>query len=73
MIDQGSRLAISRGCDQIPDEAFNILIPLVVIETVHKDGPADGFHVLLSELTLVAPMGKDICPPSPTAKQIFSM
>lgn len=73
MVDQGSRLAVRRGRDQIPDEAFDILIPLVMIEAVHEDGPADGFHVLLSELTLVAPVRKDVCPPSPAAKQIFSM
>lgn len=44
-----------------------------MIETVHKDGSADGFYVLLGELALVASVGKDICPPSPAAKQIFSM
>lgn len=73
MIDQGSRLAVRRGRDQVPDEAFDILIALVMIETVHKDGSADGFYVLLGELALVASVGKDICPPSPAAKQIFSM
>lgn len=73
MIDQGARLAVSRGCDQIPDEAFDVLIPLVVVETVHEDGSADGFYVLLSELTFVAPVRKNVCPPSPTAKQKFSM
>lgn len=73
MIDQGSRLAVRRGCDQVPDEAFDILIPLVMIETVHEDGSADGLYVLLSELALVAAMGEDICPPSPAAKQTFSM
>lgn len=73
MIDQGARLAVGRGCDEVPDEAFDVLIPLVMVETVHEDGSADGFHVLLGELTFVASVGKDVCPPSPTAKQTSSM
>lgn len=73
MIDQGSSLAISRGCDQIPDEALDILISFVMIETVHKDRPTDGFYILLGELTFVASVGKDVCPPSPAEKQIFSL
>ena len=73
MIDQGARLAVSSGCDQIPDEAFDVLVPLVVVETVHEDCSADGLHILLSELTFVASMGKDVRPPSPAAKQVFSM
>lgn len=73
MIDQGTCLAISSGRDQVPDEAFDVLIPLVMVETIHEDGPADGLDVLLSELTLVASMGKDVRPSSPAAKQIFSM
>lgn len=72
MIDQGSSLAISRGCDEIPDEAFDILIPSVMIKTVHQDGSADGFNILLSELTFVASMGKDVCPPSPATKQTLN-
>lgn len=70
MIDQGSSLAISCGCDQIPDEAFDILVPFVMVETVHQDGSANGFHILLSELTFVASMRKDVCPSAPAVKQI---
>lgn len=73
MIDQGACLAVGRGRDEVPDEAFDVLVPLVVVEAVHEDGPADGLHVLLAELTFVASVGKDVCPPSPTAKQTSSM
>lgn len=73
MIDQGSRLAVGCGCDQVPDEAFDVLIPLIMVETVHEDCSADSFHILLSELTFVASMGKDVRPPSPAAKQVFGM
>lgn len=73
MIDQGSSLAISRGCDQIPDEAFDILVPFIMVETVHQDGSANGFYILLRELTFVASVGKDVCPPAPTVKQIACM
>lgn len=73
MIDQGSSLAISRGCDQIPDEAFDILVPFVVVETVHQDGSANGFYILLCELTFVASVGKDVCPSAPAVKQIACM
>lgn len=34
MVDQGSRLAIGRGRDQIPDEALDVLVPPVVVEAV---------------------------------------
>jgi hypothetical protein len=44
-----------------------------MVETVHKDGSADGFHILLGELTFVASMGQDVCPPAPAKKQITSM
>lgn len=73
MVDQGSSLAIRCGCDQIPDEAFDILIAFVMIKTVYQDGSADSFDILLSELAFIASVGKNVCPPSPTAKQIFSM
>lgn len=73
MVNQCSCLAISCGCDQIPDEAFDVLISLVMVETVHEDGSADGFYIVLSELAFVASMRKDVCPPSPTAKQTLSM
>lgn len=69
MIDQGARLAVGRGRDEVPDEAFDVLVPLVVVEAVHEDGPADGLHVLLAELTFVASVGKDVCPPSPTVDE----
>lgn len=70
MVDQGPRLAISRWRDEIPDEALDVLVPPVVVEAVHKDGPADGLHVLLAERALVAAMGEDVCPPPPAAKQM---
>lgn len=70
MVDQGPRLAISRWCDEIPDEALDVLVPPVVVEAVHKDGPADGLHVLLAEWALVATMGEDVRPPPPAAKQM---
>lgn len=73
MIDQGSRLAVSGGCDQIPDEALDILIPSVMVEAVHQDGSADGFYVMLSELTLVASVGKDVCPSAPAVKRAASL
>lgn len=73
MVDQGPRLAISRGCDEIPDEALDVLVPPVVVEAVHKDGPADGLHVLLTERALVAAMGEDVRPPPPAAKQTWTV
>ena len=69
MVDQGPRLPISRGCDEIPDEALDVLVPPVVVEAVHKDGSADGLYVLLAERALVAAMGEDVRPPPPAAKQ----
>lgn len=73
MVDQGTCLAVSRGRDQIPDEALDVLVPLVMGEAVHEDGPADGLHILLSELAFVASVGKDVRPSPPAAKQACSM
>lgn len=72
MVDQSPGLAVGRGCDEIPDEALDVLVPPVVVEAVHEDGPADGFHVLLGELTFVASVGQDVCPPPPAAKQTLT-
>lgn len=69
MVEQGSSLAVGGGRDQVPDEALDVLVASVVIEAVHQDGSADGFHVLLSELTFVASMGQDVRPATPAGKQ----
>lgn len=69
MIEQGSSLAIGRGSDQVPDKALDVLVPSVVIQTVHQDGSADGFYIVLRELTFVASVGQDICPAAPAGKQ----
>lgn len=73
MIEQGSSLAVGCRSDQVPDKALDVLVPAVVIETVHQDGSADGFYVLLSELTFVPSMGQDVCPAAPAGKQRGSM
>lgn len=69
MIEQGSSLAVGGRRDQVPDKALDVLVPSVVIETVHQDGSADGLYVLLSELTFVASMRQDVCPAAPAGKQ----
>lgn len=69
MIEQGSGLAIGRRRDQVPDKALDVLVSSVVIETVHQDGSADGFYILLRQLTFVASVGQDICPAAPAGKQ----
>lgn len=46
MVNQGARLSICSWSDQIPDETFDIFITFVMIKTVHKDSPADGFYIL---------------------------
>lgn len=73
MVDQGACLAVGRGRDQVPDEALDVLVPLVMGEAVHEDGPADSLHILLSELAFVASMGKYVRPPPPAAKQACNM
>lgn len=69
MVEQGPSLAICRGRDQVPDKALDVLVPSVVIETIHQDGSADGLYILFSQLTFVASMGQDICPAAPAGKQ----
>lgn len=46
MINQSSSLPICSWSDQIPDETFDIFIPFIMIKTIYKDSPADGFHIL---------------------------
>lgn len=36
-----------------------------MVETVHQNGTADGFHVLFCKLTLETPVRKNICPSAP--------
>lgn len=65
MVEQGPRLAVFRGGDQVPDEAFDVLVAPVVMQAVNEQGPADGLHVLLLQGALVAAVAQDVIPATP--------
>lgn len=58
-------LAVLGGADEVPDEAFDVLIASVVEKTVDQDGPADGLHVPLGKTALESSVGQDLPPSAP--------
>lgn len=65
MILQSLILAVLRRRDEIPDKTLNLLIPLVVFDAIHQQGPTNHLHVFLIQVPLEPPMGQDIFPASP--------
>lgn len=55
---------LSRG-DQIPHEAFDLIVSAVMNQAVGQQGPANGLHVPLGQLLLETPMFEDVCPSTP--------
>lgn len=68
MILQFFCLAIFSRANQVPNKAFDVLIPTVVQKTVHKDGTAYCLHISFSHASLKASMRQNISPTSPTNK-----
>lgn len=58
-------LSVFGGRDQLPDEALDLLVPFVVLDAVHQQGPADHLHVLLVQMPLEPPVRQDVLPPAP--------
>lgn len=52
--------------DQVPDEAFDVLITAVMQQAVGQEGSADGLHISLLQGALEATMSQDVTPPTPT-------
>lgn len=62
---EGLGLPIFGRCDQFPNETLDLLVPLVMLDTVYQQGPANHLHVLLIQMPLESPMSQDVLPPAP--------
>ena len=65
MVLEGLGLPVFGRCDQFPNEALDLLVPLVMLDTVDQQGPANHLHVLLIQMPLEPPVGQDVLPPAP--------
>lgn len=70
MVLQRLGLPVFSRCDQFPNETLDLLIPLVVLDTVHQQGSANHLHVLLIQMPLESPMSQDVLPPAPAERGI---
>jgi len=62
---------LGRG-DQVPHEAFDLVVSAVVDQAVGQEGSADGLHVLLRELLLKTPVIENILPTTPPGKPRYN-
>lgn len=65
MVLEGLGLPIFGRCDQLPNKTLDLLVPLVMLDTVHQQGTANHLHVLLIQMPLEPPMSQDVLPPAP--------
>lgn len=66
MVLEGLGLPIFGGCDQFPNETLDLLVPLIMLDTVHQQGTANHLHVLLVQMPLESPVSQDVLPTTPT-------
>lgn len=57
--------SVLSGGDQVPHEAFDLVVSTVMDQAVGQQGSADGLHVPLGQLLLEAAVCKDVLPPTP--------
>lgn len=62
---EGLGLPIFGRCDQFPNETLDLLVPLVMLDTVYQKGTANHLHVLFIQMPLESPMSQDVLPPAP--------
>ena len=65
MVLEGLGLPIFGRCDQFPNETLDLLVPLVMLDTVHQQGTANHLHVLFIQMPLESPVGQDVLPSAP--------
>lgn len=65
MVLEGLGLPIFGRCDQFPNETLDLLVPLVMLDTVYQKGTANHLHVLFIQMPLESPMSQDVLPPAP--------
>ena len=65
VIGECATLTIFSGCDEIPDEALDVLIATVMHQAVGQQCTADGLHVALPERTFEAAMRENLSPAAP--------
>lgn len=65
MVLEGLGLPIFGRCDKLPNEALDLLVPLVMLDTVHQQGTANHLHVLFVQMPFESPMSQDVLPPAP--------
>lgn len=53
-------------CDQVPDEALDVLVAAVMQQAVGQEGSADLLHVGLLQGALEAAVSQDVAPSTPT-------
>lgn len=58
---------LGRG-DQVPHEAFDLVVSTVVDQAVGQQGSADGLHVPLGQLLLETSVREDVFPSAPPGK-----
>lgn len=65
MVLEGLSLPVFGRCDKFPNETLDLLVPLVMLDTVHQQGTANHLHVLLIQMPLESPMSQDVLPSAP--------
>lgn len=60
--------SVLSGGDQVPHEAFDLVVSAVVDQAVGQQGSADGLHVPLGQLLLEAAVREDVLPSTPPGK-----
>lgn len=65
MVLEGLGLPIFGRCDQFPYETLDLLVPFIMLHTVHQQGPANHLHILLIQVPLESPVSQDVLPPAP--------
>lgn len=66
MVLQGLILSILCGSNQIPDKTLDLLISLIMFDTVDQERPTNHFHILLIEMPFKPAMSQDVFPTAPT-------
>lgn len=65
MVGQCLSGAVFTWGNQVPNEAFDVLIPTIMQQAVSQQGSADCFHICLLQRALEAAMSQDVTPPAP--------
>lgn len=65
MVLQRLVMAVLRGRDEVPDEALDLVVALVVAQAVNQQRPAQQLHVTLCQVPLKTPVGQDVLPTTP--------